>query len=220
VDAVLVPGGFGERGIEGKILAIQYARENEIPYFGICLGMQLASIEFARNVCGIKDATSREFIAEKNGKSTSHNCVIDLMPDQKDKTDKGGTMRLGAYTCHLQKDSLARQVYRSDQISERHRHRFEFNNQYLALFEKYGMTFSGMYKEKNLVEVIELKKHPWFLAVQFHPEFKSRPMAPHPLFESFIGAAIARLNKDKNKNKKSKAPAKGAKHYNESRSTQ
>lgn len=195
VDAILVPGGFGERGVEGKITAIQYARTNDVPFFGICLGMQLASIEFARNVCGIKDATSREFNA--NGR----NCVIDLMLEQKDKKDKGGTMRLGSYPCHLGKDTLARHIYKHDMIKERHRHRFEFNNQYRGLFEKYGMTFSGLFKEKNLVEVIELKDHPWFLAVQYHPEFKSKPMAAHPLFESFVGAAIARAQKDAPKSK-------------------
>ncbi len=199
VDAILVPGGFGERGVEGKITAIQYARENEVPFFGICLGMQLASIEFARNVCGIKDATSREFL--ENSKIKSRNCVIDLMSEQKGKVDKGGTMRLGSYTCHLVKDTLARHIYKVDTIKERHRHRFEFNNQYRGLFEKYGMTFSGLYKEMNLVEIVELKDHPWFLAVQYHPEFKSKPMKPHPLFESFVGAAIARaqLNAPKSK---------------------
>lgn len=199
VDAILVPGGFGERGVEGKITAIQYARENEIPFFGICLGMQLASIEFARNVCGIKDATSREFL--ENSKTNSRNCVIDLMSEQKGKIDKGGTMRLGSYTCHLVKDTLARHIYKSDSIKERHRHRFEFNNQYRGLFEKYGMTFSGLYKEKNLVEIIELRDHPWFLAVQYHPEFKSKPMTPHPLFESFVGAAIVRAQKEIPKSK-------------------
>lgn len=211
VDAILVPGGFGERGIEGKITAIQFARENDIPFFGICLGMQLASIEFARNVCGIKDATSREF--NENGR----NCVIDLMSEQKDKKDKGGTMRLGSYPCHLVKDTLARQLYKHDVIKERHRHRFEFNNQYRGLFEKYGMTFSGLFKEKNLVEVIELKDHPWFLAVQYHPEFKSKPMAAHPLFESFVGAAIVRAQKDSPKTKgKSKVITK-SKNLSESR---
>lgn len=194
VDAILVPGGFGERGIEGKIKAIQYARENSIPFFGICLGLQMACLEFARNVCGIKDATSREFIKDKNGHK---NCVIDLMTDQKDVTDMGGTMRLGAYPCHLTKTTLAHKIYKKDLISERHRHRFEFNNQYKQLFEKYGMTFSGMFKDKNLVEIIEIKDHPWFLAVQFHPEFKSRPMSPHPLFESFVSAAIQRVLKAK-----------------------
>jgi CTP synthase len=207
VDAILVPGGFGERGIEGKITAIQYARENDVPFFGICLGMQLASIEYARNVCGIKDATSREFA--DLGKGNSRNCVIDLMLDQKNKTDKGGTMRLGAYPCHLGKDTLAKHIYKSDMIQERHRHRFEFNNQYRPLFEKFGMTFSGLFKEKNLVEVIELKDHPWFLAVQYHPEFKSKPLAPHPLFVSFVGAAIVRAQKDAPKNKsKTKLQAK------------
>lgn len=216
VDAILVPGGFGERGVEGKIKAIQYARENDIPFFGICLGLQLACIEFARNVCGIKDATSREFVTEKG---SVKNCVIDLMPDQKDKKDMGGTMRLGAYPCHLTKGSLAHRVYKKDIISERHRHRFEFNNQYKALFEKYGMTFSGLFKEKNLVEIIELQDHPWFLAVQFHPEFKSRPMQPHFLFESFISAAIQRVLKGQNLPKKTKTPQKNTKSYPEARHT-
>ncbi len=214
VDAVLVPGGFGERGVEGKITAINYARENDIPFFGICLGLQLACIEFARNVCGIKDATSREFVAEK---SNAKNCVIDLMPDQKDKKDMGGTMRLGAYPCHLIKGSLAHRIYKKDIISERHRHRFEFNNQFKALFEKYGMTFSGTFKDKNLIEIIEIKDHPWFLAVQFHPEFKSRPMNPHHLFESFISAAIQRVLKGQNLPKKTKVSAKSSKNYSESR---
>lgn len=185
-DSILVPGGFGERGVEGKIKAIQFARENKIPYFGICLGMQLASIEFARNVCGIKDATSREF--EKLNKS-SRNFVIDIMEDQKGK-QKGGTMRLGAYGCALKKNSLAHAVYNKNLITERHRHRYEFNNQYRQLFEKNGMILSGICEERDLVEIIELKDHPWFLGVQFHPEFKSKPLAPHPLFKSFVAASL------------------------------
>lgn len=185
-DSILVPGGFGERGVEGKIKAIQFARENKIPYFGICLGMQLASIEFARNVCGIKDATSREF--EKLNKS-SRNFVIDIMEDQKGK-QKGGTMRLGAYGCALKKSSLAHAVYNKNSITERHRHRYEFNNQYRQLFEKNGMTLSGICEERDLVEIIEFKDHPWFLGVQFHPEFKSKPLAPHPLFKSFVAASL------------------------------
>ncbi len=218
VDAVLVPGGFGERGVEGKIEAIHYARENDVPFFGICLGMQLASIEFARNVCGVKDATSKEFLENdpKHG-TRSKSCVIDIMSDQKDKTEMGGTMRLGAYPCHLTKGTLVRQIYRSDMVFERHRHRFEFNNQFRPLFEKYGMTFSGIYKEKNLVEVIELKDHPWFLAVQYHPEFKSKPLSPHPLFESFIGAAIARANKTAPKSVVKNKTASKRKTFNESR---
>lgn len=217
VDAILVPGGFGERGIEGKITAIQYARENSVPFFGICLGMQLASIEFARNVCGIKDATSKEFIGSASTKKTSRNCVIDLMSDQKDKTDKGGTMRLGSYPCRLEKNTLAHHIYGSDLVHERHRHRFEFNNQYRPLFEKFGMTFSGLFKEKNLVEVIELKEHPWFLAVQFHPEFKSKPLSPHPLFESFVGAAIVRAQKDTPKIKSKARVTNKSKALSESR---
>lgn len=185
-DAVLVPGGFGERGVEGKMKAIQYARINKIPFFGICLGMQLASIEFAKNVCGIKDSTSREF--EKVNQS-SRNFVIDLMEDQKGK-QKGGTMRLGAYNCRLAKGSLALQVYGKNLISERHRHRYEYNNKYRSLFEKNGMILSGICEERDLVEIIELRNHPWFMGVQFHPEFKSKPMSPHPLFKSFVAAAI------------------------------
>lgn len=197
VDAILVPGGFGERGVEGKIIAIEYARKSKIPFFGICLGMQLASIEFARNVCGIKDATSREF-DKFNKDLNSKNFVIDIMEDQKGK-QKGGTMRLGAYNCKLQKNTLALQVYGKPKISERHRHRYEFNNQYRQLFEKKGMTLSGICEERDLVEIIELKDHPWFLGVQFHPEFKSKPLQPHPLFKSFVSAAL-----DHSKNKESK----------------
>lgn len=187
VDGILVPGGFGERGAEGKITAIKYAREKQIPFFGICFGMQLAAIEFARNVCGIKDATSREFHAEskRNG-----NFVIDSMVEQRGVVNKGGTMRLGAFPCALQKDSRAFQVYRAPNISERHRHRFEFNNKYKALFEKRGMNAVGICKERDLVEIVELVDHPWFIGVQFHPEFKSKPLAPHPLFVHFVKAAL------------------------------
>lgn len=187
VDAVLVPGGFGERGAEGKIVAIRYARENKVPYFGICFGMQLAAIEFARNVCGIKDATSREF--EKGGRG-SRNFVIDVMEEQKTIKDKGGTMRLGAFPCTLGKGTHASRIYDSNHITERHRHRFEFNNKYRPLFQKRGMTLSGICEERDLVEIIELEDHPWFVAVQFHPEFKSRPLSPHPLFRSFVEAAL------------------------------
>lgn len=191
VDAVLVPGGFGERGIEGKLKAIEYARVNKIPFFGICLGMQLASIEFARNVCGIKDASSREF--EKiNSSIKSKNFVIDIMEDQKGK-NKGGTMRLGAYSCRLLKGSHANQVYGQPSISERHRHRYEFNNQFRQLFQKHGMVLSGINEDRDLVEIVELKEHPWFIGVQFHPEFKSKPLDPHPLFTAFVAAALDRL---------------------------
>ncbi len=187
VDGILVPGGFGERGVEGKIAAIRYARESLIPFFGICYGMQLASIEFARNVCGIKDATSREFApANKN----IQNYVIDFMEEQKGINQKGGTMRLGAYPCTLEKNSQTRKIYKQDMILERHRHRYEFNNKYRALFAKKGMSIVGVCEDRDLVEIIEISQHPWFVGVQFHPEFKSKPLHPHPLFMSFIEACL------------------------------
>lgn len=189
VSGILVPGGFGERGSEGKILAIQYAREKQIPFFGICFGMQMAAIEFARNVCGITDATSREFV---RGKKPARNIVIDFMEEQKNVTEMGGTMRLGAFPCHLQKGSLVSEIYDATLISERHRHRYEFNNRFRAIFEKRGMTLSGVCRERDLVEIIEIKEHPWFIGVQFHPEFKSKPLVPHPLFASFIQASLNR----------------------------
>lgn len=187
LDGVLIPGGFGERGVEGKISAIKYVRENNIPFFGICLGMQMAIVEFARNVCGILDASSSEFIPHSD---SLKNRVIDYMAGQSNDQKKGGSMRLGAYACHLKKESLALSIYKKKNIQERHRHRFEFNNQFKAVFEEKGMVFSGINPEKNLVEVIELTKHPWFLAVQFHPEFQSKPLKPHPLFSSFISSAL------------------------------
>lgn len=186
VHGILVPGGFGTRGVEGKISAIRYAREHQIPFFGICFGMQLASIEFARNVCGIKDATSREFAAEKSRGSF----VIDFMEEQRVMTNKGGTMRLGAFNCDLSRGSRSAQVYKASRISERHRHRYEFNNKFKALFEKNGMLIAGICRDRNLVEIIELPDHPWFIGVQFHPEFKSKPLSPHPLFSQFVKAAI------------------------------
>lgn len=187
VQGILVPGGFGPRGVEGKLLAIQFARENHIPFFGICFGMQLAAIEFARNVCGIKDATSREFVGEaKRG----GNIVIDSMTEQRGAVNKGGTMRLGAFACSVLPNSKAFEVYKSGTISERHRHRFEFNNKFKDLFRKKGLVFSGINKERDLVEMIELPDHPWFVGVQFHPEFKSKPLAPHPLFVHFIKASM------------------------------
>ncbi len=192
VDALLVPGGFGERGVEGKIRAIEYARENLLPYFGICLGMQLMSLEFARNVLKIKNANSEEFVS--TSRSSKKN-VIHYLPGQ-EKADKGGTMRLGAYPCRLKKGSLAYKAYRRAEVSERHRHRLEFNNAFKQQFIKAGMDVSGVYKEKNLVEILEVKNHPWFLGCQFHPEFKSRPEKAHPLFVGFIGAA-AKLKKKK-----------------------
>ncbi|HVK60067.1 MAG TPA: CTP synthase [Bdellovibrionales bacterium] len=188
VDAILVPGGFGQRGSEGKIVAIRFARENRIPFFGICFGMQLAAIEFARNVCGIKDATSREF-EERKG---SRNFVIDVMEEQKTIKEKGGTMRLGSYPCSLKAGTRVRAIYGESLITERHRHRYEFNNKYRPLFEKRGMTLSGICEDRDLVEIVELSDHPWFVGVQFHPEFKSRPLKPHPLFSSFVEAAVTK----------------------------
>ncbi|MBK9293165.1 MAG: CTP synthase [Oligoflexia bacterium] len=187
VDGVLVPGGFGERGAEGKIVAIRYARENKIPYFGICFGMQLAVVEFARNQAGIQNAISREFVKSSGG---SKNCVIDIMSEQKKVSQKGGTMRLGSYSCRLENGSLAQKIYKKDVIYERHRHRYEFNNRYREILKKYGMTLSGICEERDLVEMIELKNHPWFVGCQFHPEFKSKPMSPHPLFTSFVRASL------------------------------
>jgi len=187
VDGVLVPGGFGERGVEGKIAAITYARENKIPFFGICFGMQLAAIEFARSVCGIPDATSREFAAPSKG---ARNMVIDYMEEQRNVREMGGTMRLGSYPCTLKKGSKAHLAYENQHITERHRHRYEFNNKFRPLFEKKGMTLSGICEERDLVEILEISAHPWFVGVQFHPEFKSKPMAPHPLFTSFVAAGL------------------------------
>ena len=188
VHGILVPGGFGTRGVEGKMLAIRMAREKQIPFFGICFGMQLAAIEFARNVCGIKTATSREF----GTKDSRSSFIVDYMEEQRTLEKKGGTMRLGSYSCQLQKGSRAHAVYKSLQIFERHRHRYEFNNRFLDLFEKNGMMASGKNKERNLVEILELPDHPWFIGVQFHPEFKSKPLAPHPLFSQFIKASLNR----------------------------
>ena len=183
-DGILVPGGFGDRGSEGKIRAVRYARENRIPFLGICLGMQMAVTEFARNVCGLTGANSSEF-----DEKTPHP-VIHLMDAQKGIKKKGGTMRLGAYACVLQEHSLALKLYRKKRISERHRHRYEFNNNYRELFKGKGMILSGLSPERTLVEVIELKDHPWFVGCQFHPEFKSRPTDCHPLYKGFIKAAL------------------------------
>ncbi|MGO8704795.1 MAG: CTP synthase [Candidatus Brocadiia bacterium] len=186
VDGILVPGGFGMRGIDGKVRAIQHAREKKIPFFGICLGMQCAAIEFARDVCGLQNANSSEFDAD-----TPHP-VVCMMDEQRRVVNLGGTMRLGAQPCLLAPKSLARAAYGAEQISERHRHRYEFNNAYRAQFEKAGMRFSGTSPDGKLVEIMELEGHPWFLSVQFHPELKSRPIEAHPLFRAFIGAALAR----------------------------
>ncbi len=185
-DGLLVPGGFGERGIEGKVEAIRFARERGMPFFGICLGMQCAAIEFARNVVGLDGAHSTEF-----DKNTQHP-VICLLDEQKEITDKGGTMRLGAQPATLVASSKAATAYATEAIDERHRHRFEFNNVYRQQFTAHGMEFSGTSPDGSLVEIIELNDHPWFLAVQFHPEFKSKPTAPQPLFADFIHAAIER----------------------------
>ncbi|MBU1203066.1 CTP synthase [Patescibacteria group bacterium] len=184
VKGIIVPGGFGHRGVEGKIMAAKYARENKKPYLGLCLGMQVATIEFARHVLGTKDANSTEF--DKNTK----NPVIHILPGHTEDEDKGGTLRLGAYPCVLDKDSLSYKAYGETKISERHRHRYEFNNDYLEVLEKAGMRFAGMSPDGKLVEIIEYKDHPYFVASQFHPEFKSRPLRPHPLFRDFIKAAV------------------------------
>ena len=180
---IIVPGGFGSRGIEGKIKAINYARCNKIPFLGICLGMQLAVIEFARNVLNL-DATSTEF------DTTTSNPVIDLMADQKSISNMGGTLRLGNYECSIVKDTLASKLYKSDKILERHRHRYELNNAYREELSKNGLIISGINEINNLVEIVELKDHPYFIACQFHPEFKSRPTRPHPLFDGFIKASV------------------------------
>jgi CTP synthase len=186
LDAVLVPGGFGDRGVEGKIAAIRYAREHAVPFFGICLGMQLAVVEYARDLCNMKGASSTEF-----QKDIPHP-VIDLMPDQRGVKDKGGTMRLGAYPCALLPGSRAAQLYGAQSISERHRHRFEFNNDYRAELQRAGLKLSGTSPDDRLVEIVELDNHPFFVGCQFHPEFKSRPMSAHPLFSGFVKAAAER----------------------------
>jgi len=184
VDGILVPGGFGHRGSEGKIAAIRYARENGIPFFGICLGMQMAVVEFARNVCNIEDCFSSEF------KEDAANPVIHIMETQKKITRKGGTMRLGAYPCQLIEGTLARRIFGTGDVQERHRHRYEFNNAYRERLSQGGLVISGVYRDADLVEVVGIADHPWFLGCQFHPEFRSRPMEPHPLFESFVGACL------------------------------
>ena len=187
LDGILVPGGFGDRGVEGKIAAVRYARENGVPFFGICLGLQVATIEFARNVVGLHDVHSREFNA------AAEHMVIELMDEQQNVIDKGGTMRLGAWPCVLEEGSLAARVYGKKEISERHRHRYEVNPEYHQLLRDHGLRLSGASPTGRLVEMIELPSHPWFVACQFHPEFKSRPLAPHPLFSAFIKAALDRV---------------------------
>ncbi len=186
VDGIVVPGGFGERGIEGKILAARFARERRIPYLGLCLGMQVATIEFARHVAGMKEANSSEF------DSSAPQKVIDLLSEQAGVTEKGGTMRLGAYRCQLKQGSLAARAYGVSEVEERHRHRSEFNNRFAAQLQSRGLVLSGKCVGRELVEIVELPDHPWFLAVQFHPELKSRPHQPHPLFVDFVRAALER----------------------------
>lgn len=191
MDGILVPGGFGLRGIPGMIHAIQYARESKVPYFGICLGMQTALIEYARNVAGLANADSTEFNPE-----TPHKIFV-MLHDLKGITNMGGTMRLGAYPCDLATGSLASKIYGSDKISERHRHRYEFNRDYESQLMELGMHFSGYSPDKTFVEIIELPDHPWFLGCQFHPEYKSKPLSPHPLFQSFIAASLQNQKKRK-----------------------
>jgi CTP synthase len=195
LDGIIVTGGFGNRGTEGMILAAEYARKNKIPYFGLCLGMQIMTISFARHVLGLKDANSTEF----NPKTK--NPVICTMADQVEKIKNkqyGGSMRLGAYPAVLAKGSLSYKAYKTVKISERHRHRYEFNNSYREVFEKSGLRIAGVNRELDLVEIVEVKDHPWMLGTQFHPEFKSRPLRPHPLFREFIRAATKRQRKTKN----------------------
>lgn len=183
-DGIIVPGGFGDRGIEGMIEAIRYAREEKVPLFGICLGMQLAVVEFARNVAGLEDANSSEFVPD------GEHSVIDIMEDQKDVTNKGGTMRLGLYPCKLLDGTLVRSIYQEELIYDRHRHRWEFNNAYRKMLTEAGLTIAGLSPDERLVEIVEYHDHPWFIGVQFHPEFKSRPNKPQKLFASFIAAAL------------------------------
>ncbi len=193
LDGLLVAPGFGTRGVEGKIIAVKYARENNLPFFGICLGMQMAAIEFARNVLNIADADSTEMNPD------TRNPVIDMMEEQKKVTMKGGTMRLGSYPCVIKENTLAYSIYGTSEIHERHRHRWEFNNKYLKEFENSGMIASGINPESGLVEIMELKNHPFFIGVQFHPELKSTVENPHPIFVHFIKAAkeFTKVNQDK-----------------------
>jgi CTP synthase len=184
LDGILIPGGFGDRGTEGKIAAAKFARENGTPFFGLCLGMQIAVIEFARNVAKLEDANSSEFDAK-----TPHP-VIDIMEDQKDLTTKGGNMRLGACPCRLSEDSFSIHAYGTADIQERHRHRYEFNNAYRDQLKDAGLSIAGINPERDLVEIVEIADHPWFVGVQFHPEFKSKPNSAHPLFANFIAAAL------------------------------
>ena len=188
LDGIIIPGGFGNRGIEGMICAAKFARENQVPYFGICLGMQIAVIEFARNAANIKDANSGEFDEDCKNK------VIDFMPGQSDEIDKGGTLRLGAYPCVIKKDTAMHRLYEEEFISERHRHRYEFNNDYREILQNSGLTLSGISPDGKLVETVELNDRPFYIGVQYHPEFKSRPNKAHPLFKGFINASLQRSN--------------------------
>jgi CTP synthase len=183
-DALLVPGGFGVRGVEGMVEAIRWAREQEVPFFGICLGMQCASIEFARNACRLPNTNSSEFAPE------CEHPVVSLMDSQRDVQDLGGTMRLGAYPCRLTPDSKAHDIYGADEVSERHRHRYEVNNRYRDVLAENGLRGTGLSPNGALVEMVELDEHPWFIGCQFHPELRSRPTRPHPLFASFVRAAL------------------------------
>ncbi|MCR4751126.1 MAG: CTP synthase [Eubacterium sp.] len=191
LNGIIIPGGFGNRGIEGMILAAKYARENEVPYFGICLGMQIAVIEYARNVCGITDANSGEFDEQCRHK------IIDFMPGQSDDIDKGGTLRLGAYPCVVQQGTTMEQLYAAPLISERHRHRYELNNEYRDVLKQNGLTLSGISPDGLLVETVELTGRPFHVGVQYHPEFKSRPNKPHPLFKGFVSAALEKKKTDR-----------------------
>jgi CTP synthase len=191
VHGILVPGGFGERGFEGKIAAIRHARKQKIPFFGICYGMQAAVVEFARSDCGITDATTTEY--DPNAK----NPVIALMEDQKRTNEKGGTMRLGAFECALETGTRSHRAYQATTIHERHRHRFELNNAYRERLAQKGLVMAGRNPKLDLVEVVELPDHPWFVGVQYHPEFKTKPLQPHPLFRDFVQAAVERASSPK-----------------------
>jgi len=197
-SGLMVPGGFGERGIEGKIAAVRYAREKGLPFLGLCLGLQTAVIEFARNICGLRAAHSREFA------SSARQPVIDFMPEQRDLRHKGATMRLGSYPCFLARGSLAHKAYGKDAVTERHRHRFEVNNAFRSILEEHGMMMSGIWPEGDLVEIIELPSHPWFVAVQFHPELKSRLTHAHPLFHDFVAACLKKSKEGRREGKAAK----------------
>jgi CTP synthase len=188
LDGIVVPGGFGDRGTEGKIFAARYARENGVPYFGLCLGMQIAVIEFARNVAGLTKANSTEFDPD------TPDPVIDLMHEQKSLMTKGGNMRLGGFQCRLREKTRSAKAYGAEEIRERHRHRYEFNNAYMEQLEQKGLVFAGINPDRALVEIVEVKDHPWFVGVQFHPEFQSKPNKAHPLFAAFIEASLKKRN--------------------------